>query len=74
MGRLRGVDSVPAGALEFTILAAARSGETLGARWNEIDLGARLWTVPPARIKSKREHRVPLSERAMTILEMPEGR
>lgn len=70
MARLRAVDSIPARALEFTILSAARSGETLGARWSEIDMDARLWTVPPERIKSKREHRVPLSERAIAILEM----
>ncbi len=69
MVRLRETDSVPARALEFTILTAARSGETLGARWSEIDLDVRLWTVPPERIKSKREHRVPLSKRTVTILE-----
>src|SRR5450432_656107 len=69
MARLRKIDSVPARALEFTILAAARSGETLGARWSEIDQDARLWIVPPERIKSKREHRVPLSEPTVKILE-----
>ena len=70
MARLRKIDNVPARALEFTILVAARSGETLGARWSEIDFDARLWTVPAERIKSKREHRVPLTDRAMKILEM----
>jgi integrase len=70
MARLRKIDSVPARALEFTILVAARSGETLGARWSEIALDARLWTVPAERIKSKREHRVPLTDRAMQILDM----
>lgn len=68
IARLRAIDTISARALEFTILVAARSAETLGARWSEIDLQARLWTVPAERIKSKREHRVPLSERAMTIL------
>jgi integrase len=70
MARLRKIDSIPARALEFTILVAARSGETLGARWSELDLDERLWTVPPERIKSKREHRVPLSDRAVKILAM----
>ena len=55
-------------ALAFTILTAARSGETLGATWQEIDLAARLWTVPPERMKAGREHRVPLSDAAMAIL------
>ena len=70
MARLRKTDTIPARALEFTILTAARSGETLGARWTEIDLKSGLWTVPPERIKSKREHRVPLSEPAIAILEI----
>ena len=48
-------------ALEFTILTAARTGEAIGARWDEIDLKAKVWTVPAARMKAKVEHRVPLS-------------
>jgi integrase len=55
-------------ALEFTLLAAARTGETIGARWPEIDLVDRTWTVPAARMKGHREHRVPLSEPALQIL------
>jgi integrase len=55
-------------ALEFCILTAARSGEALAARWDELDLEAKIWTVPPARPKAAREHRVPLSERAVAIL------
>ncbi len=55
-------------ALEFAILTAARSGEVLGARWEEIDLGGKLWTVPAQRMKSGKEHRVPLSERATALL------
>lgn len=55
-------------ALEFTILTAARSGEVRGARWNEIDLEARTWTVPASRMKAKREHVVPLSDRAIELL------
>ena len=55
-------------ALAFTILTAARTNETLGATWAEIDLSARLWTIPAERMKNKREHRVPLSGAAMAIL------
>jgi integrase len=51
MGELRLKDGVSARALEFTILTAVRTGETIGARWAEIDLDARLWTIPAGRIK-----------------------
>ena len=62
-------------ALEFMILTATRTGEALGARWDEIDLEQRMWTLPPSRMKAGREHRVPLSTRAVTILkEMAEVR
>lgn len=66
--RLREVGGVGAKALEFTILTAVRSGEARGATWAEIDLEAKVWTIPPDRMKSEKEHRVPLSERAVTIL------
>ena len=56
-------------ALEFTILTAARTGEVIGASWDEIDLAERAWTVPAERMKGGREHRVPLCARAMRILE-----
>ncbi len=56
-------------AFEFLVLTAARSGEVRGARWAEIDLPASVWTVPAVRMKSKREHRVPLCDRAAEILE-----
>ena len=56
-------------AFEFLVLTAARSGEVRGARWTEIDLPASVWTIPAARMKSKREHRVPLCGRAAEILE-----
>ena len=56
-------------ALEFTILTAARSGEVLGARWAEIDLEAKVWTVPASRMKGGREHRVPLSDRVAGLLQ-----
>ena len=55
-------------AVEFAVLAAARSGEVRGATWNEINLAAATWSVPPERIKSGVEHRVPLSGRALEIL------
>jgi len=55
-------------ALEFAILTAARSGEVLGARWDEFDLDHEIWTVPAERMKSGREHRVPLSRRALKIV------
>ncbi|WP_018263399.1 tyrosine-type recombinase/integrase [Methylobacterium sp. WSM2598] len=57
-----------ANALAFTILTAARTGETLGATWSEFDLEAGIWTVPAARMKAGTEHRVPLSEPALAIL------
>ena len=59
---------VAAHALHFLILTAARSGEVLGARWAEIDLATKLWTVPAARMKAGREHRVPLSEPALAVM------
>ncbi|MSP21245.1 MAG: DUF4102 domain-containing protein [Alphaproteobacteria bacterium] len=64
--RLQG--GAAARALEFAILTAARSGEVLGARWSEIDLERRVWTVPAARMKAGREHRVPLSSPAIAVL------
>lgn len=56
-------------ALEFLILTAARSGEVREARWEEMDLAAKVWEVPATRMKMKRPHRVPLSPRAVAILE-----
>jgi integrase len=61
-------DDVAAWALEFCILTAGRTGEIVGTRWDEIDFNAKTWTVPPSRMKSGKEHRVPLSEPAVTIL------
>ncbi|HUB48340.1 MAG TPA: integrase arm-type DNA-binding domain-containing protein [Acetobacteraceae bacterium] len=55
-------------ALAFLILTAARSAEARGATWGEIDLSAAVWTVPPARMKANREHRIPLQDAAMAIL------
>jgi integrase len=69
MTELRAQEGVSARALEFSILTAARSGEIIGAQWDEIDLDTKLWTIPANRMKAKREHRVPLSDRAIEILE-----
>lgn len=69
MADLRGRSAVAARALEFTILTAARSGEVLGAQWDEIDTEKKVWTIPAERMKAGREHRVPLSPRAMEIVE-----
>jgi integrase len=67
--RLRADANIAAHALEFTILTASRSNETFGAQWSEIDLRAKVWVLPKERMKSGREHRVPLSGRAVEILE-----
>jgi integrase len=69
IGRLRGCKGTAALALEFTILTAARTGEVLGAHWAEFDLVAKVWTVPASRMKAGHEHRVPLSDRVLAILE-----
>src|SRR6516165_7936294 len=66
---LRTREAIAARALEFLILTAARTGEVIGARWSEIDLLDKTWTVPTDRMKARREHRVPLSARALAILE-----
>ena len=68
MTELRKRDSVSARALEFTVLTAARTSEATGATWEEIDLKAKVWTVPAKRMKSARPHRVPLTERTLEIL------
>ena len=56
-------------AFRFLVLTAARSGEVRGATWDEIDLEAATWTIPAARMKSAREHRIPLSVQALEVLE-----
>jgi integrase len=68
MAKLRSDGNLGASALEFAILTAARSGEVMGATWSEIDLEHRIWIVPASRIKAGREHRVSLSDAAVTIL------
>ena len=68
MVELRKREGLGARALEFAILTAARSGEVRGAKWEEIDLQAKLWTVPADRMKAGKEHRVPLSDAAVKLL------
>jgi integrase len=68
MAVLRGMDGVSARCLEFTILTAARSGESRFAAWPEIDLKKAIWSVPAERMKGKKEHRVPLSPAAVAML------
>lgn len=65
---LQGREGFGARALEFAALTAARSGEVRGAVWDEIDLEAAIWTIPAARMKMKREHRVPLTPLAVALL------
>ena len=67
--KLRQRESFSRLALEFAILTAARSGEVRGAAWDEIDLGAALWTIPRGRMKANREHVVPLTQRCVKIIE-----
>ncbi len=69
MAELRDRDSTSAHALEFTILTAARTGETIGAQWSEINLKSKEWTIPADRMKMNVEHRVPLCDRVVQILE-----
>jgi integrase len=73
MQDLRKMEGASAAALEFLILTVARTGEIIGARWSEINLKDRVWVVPAARMKSGREHRVPLSSAAIAILKRMPG-
>ncbi|TXR47478.1 tyrosine-type recombinase/integrase [Phyllobacterium endophyticum] len=69
MKALRVTEGMGSLALEFSILTATRSGEVRGATWDEIDLDAKLWTIPAERMKAGKEHRVPLSKAAIRLLE-----
>lgn len=69
MGQLREREAMAALALEFVILTATRTSEVLGATWDEVDLDKAIWTVPASRMKAGKEHRIPLSPRAVEILE-----
>lgn len=69
MAALKGQPGAAARALEFTILTVARTGEVIGAKWDEIDLASRVWTIPADRMKGRKEHRVPLTTPLVEILE-----
>jgi integrase len=74
MTELRALQDSSARALELTILTALRTGEVINAGWSKIDIAAKVWTVPAERTKAGREHRVPLSKRAIEILDgLPRG-
>lgn len=66
-------ESVAASALQFLILTAARTGEVIGAKWSEINSEERLWIVPAERMKTNREHRVPLTSEALAVLDEMRG-
>jgi integrase len=68
MQALRAAEGTGALALEFLILTAARSGEVRGATWAEVDMKAKVWTIPANRMKAGKEHRVPLSPAALSVL------
>jgi integrase len=69
MRRLRDQSGTAARALEFTVLTAGRTSEVLGAKLSEINREARMWTVPAERMKARREHRVPLCDSALKIID-----
>ena len=69
MAELRKREGVAARALEFSILTAARSGECCGAKWSEFDMENRIWTVPEERMKAKKEHKIPLTDETVALLE-----
>jgi integrase len=68
MGELCDRDSLSAKALELTILCACRTSEVIGAEWSEFDLKTKVWTIPANRMKAGKEHRIPLSDRALAIV------
>jgi integrase len=68
LAELRKQAGIAARALEFTILTAARTGEAIGARWDEFNIAERIWIIPAERMKAGKEHRVPLSDAALAIL------
>jgi integrase len=68
MAELGQIDTVAAASLRFLVLCAARTGEVIGARWNEVDWNERTWTLPAVRAKTRRPHTVPLSTGALAIL------
>ncbi len=73
VGALQNREAVAALALEFAILTAARTGEVIGAKWDEVDLDKAIWNIPASRMKAGKEHRSPLSPRAVEILKSTQG-
>lgn len=69
LAKIKQIQGSSARGLEFVIYTAGRSGEVRGARWPEIDLQNKIWTVPAERMKGKKEHRVPLSNQALQLLD-----
>ena len=69
LGELRERDGIVSRAFQFAILTATRTSEVIGARWDEFDLKAKTWTIPAARMKAAKEHRVPLSDAALEIVD-----
>ena len=70
MDALLAEEVIAARALEFLILTATRTGEVIGARWDEFDLGGKIWTIPGERMKAGVTHRVPLSKAAASVIEV----
>src|SRR5262245_40945231 len=68
MAALRERDSISARALEFAVLTAGRTGSILGAKWSEINLAEKIWTISADRMKGRVEHRVPLAPAAIALL------
>ncbi|MGQ0444953.1 MAG: tyrosine-type recombinase/integrase [Beijerinckiaceae bacterium] len=73
MARLAGQESISALALQFLTMTATRTSEIIGAQWNEFDFENQLWIIPASRMKAGREHRVPLSDPALEIIEKLAG-
>jgi integrase len=65
---IRGIEIPTSLALQFLILTAARTGEVIGAQWDEVDINAAVWTIAPERMKAGREHRVPLTRASINVL------
>jgi integrase len=68
MDELRGLDTVGAKALRFTLITASRTGEVIGARWSEVEVDSAIWTIPADRMKNGQSHIIPLSDEAAAIL------
>ncbi len=71
MAKVGALEGAAAKAMQLLILTAARTGEVIGAKWSEIDLQARVWTVPGERMKARKDHRVPLTTKALSLLGTP---